>query len=83
MYALYYRKSCPYCIKVLNAIEELGLKDHIMLCDISTKTHADKLSEIGGKIQVPFLHGEGLKMYESHDIIAYLRSNAEKINGER
>lgn len=63
--------SCPYCQKVLAAVDKLDLK--LKLSD----THQDeaarqRLISVGGKEQVPCLFVDGKPMYESADIIAFL-----------
>ena len=75
---LYYFSTCPYCIIVRLALWWLGLK--MPLKDIMF--HQENNSALiagGGKSQVPCLrieneHGDVRWMYESIDIIRYLRS---------
>lgn len=75
--ALYQFKTCPFCIKVRQTLRELSL-------NISTRdARNDPLSrkqllEGGGQVKVPclrFTDAEGNEawMYESNDIIHYLR----------
>ncbi len=74
MLTLYYKPTCPYCQNVLAEAEELGVK--FRLKDILSDAQiADELIEQGGKRQVPFLVDpeRGEKLYESVDIIAYLK----------
>ena len=76
MLTLYFKPTCPYCQRVLGEVEEMGLK--LDLRDISAdESVAAELEEKGGKRQVPFLvDGEkGTSMYESGDIIDYLKEN--------
>ena len=75
---LYYRPTCPYCVKVLNYVKEKNIA--LELRDIAANSQfAHELIIQGGKQQVPFLVDEekGVKMYESSDIIAYLAENHE------
>lgn len=54
------------------------------LKDISEdETYADELVEKGGKRQVPFLIDTetGTALYESNDIIEYIRENKPKTEG--
>jgi len=68
---LYYKPTCPYCIKVLDAIAGLGLD--ISLLDLSRDDQARQtLRRVGGKTQVPCLLVDGVPMYESDQIIAWL-----------
>ena len=68
---LYHKKSCPYCQKVFRFMDE----NHINLDmrDILQPGNQNDLIRIGGKRQVPCLIIEGKAMYESDDIIAYLK----------
>lgn len=70
-HTLYMRKSCPYCLKVLRFMDEAGIT-----LDLRDTTHPgvqNDLVRIGGKKQVPCLVIDGRALYESDDIIAYLR----------
>lgn len=75
---LYYQESCVYCLAVRAALWWLGLK--IPFKDIMF--HPDNNAELiagGGKSQVPCLRikserGEVRWMYETIDIIRYLKS---------
>ena len=75
--ALYHYMSCPFCMRVRNAIEQMSL--NIEHRDIQRdQTHRQDLLEGGGKTQVPSLritHDDGRVewMYESLDIINYLK----------
>jgi glutaredoxin len=68
---LYYLPTCPYCLKVLNFIEKNGIL--IELRCTTEPGNREKLLEVGKKNQVPCLFIAGQPMYESEDIIAYLR----------
>lgn len=68
---LYYLPTCPYSQKVL-----LFMSEHGILIDMQATTepaNRDFLIKHGGKNQVPCLFIDGLAMYESDDIIAYLK----------
>lgn len=72
-YALYIKPTCPYCRKVTNFMAEQGID--VPLVDISTDSAARAmLIETGGKAQVPCLFIDGSPMYESDDIIDYMKS---------
>lgn len=75
MLVLYYRPTCPYSKKVLAAARELGVGLEVR--DIGEQTHAQELVRRGGKQQVPYLvdRKRGAELYESEDIIAYLREH--------
>lgn len=72
---LYKFDSCPYCRKVLSYIEESGRTD-ITLHD-THKSEEDRqyLIEHGGKEQVPCLFIDGKPLYESSDIVEWLKEN--------
>lgn len=70
---LYYYDSCPYCQKVLRAIDRMGIKDKITFKNIlQSQEAADTLVRVGGKRQVPCLFIDGAPMYESDDIVSWL-----------
>ena len=73
---LYYKPTCPYCVKVLDFANEHGIS--FELRDIvADDAHAEALIARGGKRQVPYLIDEanGVEMYESNDIIEHLRAH--------
>ena len=73
---LYKMDTCPFCRKVFRAIEELGRTD-IEIHDINRSMEdRERLVRDGGKLQVPCLFIDGKPMYESDDIIEWLRSGA-------
>lgn len=67
--------TCPFCRRVLGYLEESGRTD-VELHDIH-KSQADRerLIAVGGKEQVPCLFIDGAPMYESLDIIDWLKKN--------
>jgi len=72
---LYMMQTCPFCRRVLNYIEESGRTD-ITLHDINASAEdEDYLVQNGGKRQVPCLFIDGKPMYESMDIIEWLKAN--------
>lgn len=75
---LYYLPSCPYCRKVLRALDELGVK--IQMKNIHEKDeYRQELLKIGGKGQVPCLVINGRAMYESDEIVKWLRQNLKGV----
>jgi glutathione S-transferase len=74
---LYHMEYCPYCLRVRDVMEEMGLE--IQMKDTSLDPAARReLIAGGGMSQVPCLrmqHPDGSVqwMYESQDIIRYLR----------
>ena len=75
MFKLYIRSTCPFCIKVLEFINENNVEFEKK--DIADADNNAELLELGGKSQVPFLVDEenGVSMYESADIIEYIQKN--------
>ena len=74
---LYMFETCPYCRRVMDEIAKEGRTD-IELHNIR-ENYLDKvrLIEDGGKEQVPCLFIDGKPMYESLDIIDWLRANPQ------
>jgi glutathione S-transferase len=76
MLILYYKTTCPYCRKVLRFAETAAIK--LELRDIySDPQIMEDLITSGGKRQIPYLVDEenNVAMYESEDIIEYLKAN--------
>ena len=76
---LYGRDSCPYCYRVKQEIETLGIEEHIVFRDTSfrSKWRTD-LQEKTGRTQVPCLFIDGEPLFESLDIIAWLAANVAR-----
>ena len=79
--ALYYSPSCPFCIRVLRAIEELAID--VELRDVwANPEYRDELLEARGRATVPVLRCTSSErdrwMPESADIIRYLRERFER-----
>lgn len=73
-YKLYVGTVCRFCKKVENFMEENNID--IPLVNINEDRQAMlELMEKGGKRQVPCLYHEGEYLYESDDIIAFLKEN--------
>ena len=73
---LFYRPTCPYCQKVLRYMSEADIEGAVTLRNIATDAEADAtLVRVGGKRQVPCLFIDGAPLYESDDIVAWMREN--------
>jgi glutathione S-transferase len=72
---LYEYEGCPYCRLVREALTELDLDARIYPCPRGGTRFRPRVKELGGKLQFPFLvdPNTGTKLYESADIVAYLR----------
>ncbi len=73
-HTLYYQKSCPFCQKVLQFMEDNSLTMDTR--DTNQPGNQDDLVRIGGMKQVPCLVIGSEALYESDDIIDYLREHA-------
>jgi glutaredoxin len=73
MIELYMMNTCGYCCKVINFLEDNQIPYEKI--DITISANREKLINIGGKAQVPFIVDKenNIQMYESNDIIEYLK----------
>ena len=79
MIELYISRTCPFCIKVVRAAEQMGLeegRDYLLIDAAHGTPGRQKVVDTGGRSMVPFLIDGTVSMYESDDIIDYLRGNA-------
>ena len=73
-YKLFVGTVCPYCKKVENFTKE----ENIELEVVNINEDRDGLNELvekGGKRQIPCLYHDGEYLYESDDIIEFLKAN--------
>jgi len=73
---LYYLPTCPYCLRVLHFLEENGI-----VIELKSTTEPEtkaELMRVGKMYQVPCLFIDGEPLYESLDIIAFLRKEFVK-----
>jgi glutaredoxin len=66
---------CPFCDKVINYINNNNLE--IELKNINIKENYDELILKGGLDQVPMLLVDGKPLYESEEIIKFLKGIIE------
>lgn len=71
---LYYLPECPFCNKVLSFLEEqqISINKKNIQEDAAIK---QELLNIGGKTQVPCLIINGKALYESSDIVEWLKKH--------
>ena len=74
---LYQFESCPYCVWVLDYMRQNNIQIPIKDIHIDPK-NSEELIKIGGKSQVPCLVIDGKALYESLDIIEWLKKNYKK-----
>lgn len=77
MIELYMRYDCPFCQKVIRAISETKMqenKDYTIIDAAVGTPGRQTVLDLGGKAMVPFLVDGPTRMYESDDIISYLKS---------
>ncbi len=65
--------ECPYCQRVMSAARSLGLALPLRNIRKDPSARAE-LMRVGGSKQVPCLFVNGQPLYESADIIAFLKS---------
>ncbi len=76
MLILFHKEECPFCLKVRQFLSD----SHVSYVSVVSPSGAPSrkiLDKLGGKMQVPFLvdTDKGEMMYESDDIIEYVKSN--------
>ena len=72
---LFMFETCPFCRRVLNYLEESGRTDVELHNIRQNEEDRRRLIEVGGVEQVPCLFVDGVPMYESLDIIAWLKEH--------
>lgn len=71
---LYHFQACPYCDKVRRFLASVSLD--VPMKDILLDPQAKwELMDVGGKAQVPCLVIDGVALYESDDIILWIKEN--------
>lgn len=71
---LFYFKECPFCQKVIRYMEDNNIR--VEMADIhADPKNKEDLINIGGKEQVPMLLIDEKPLYESDDIIHWLKEN--------
>ena len=74
---LFMFETCPFCRRVLNYLEESGRTDVELHNIRKNEEDRRRLIEVGGVEQVPCLFVDGVAMYESLDIIAWLKEHPQ------
>lgn len=76
---LYYFKQCPFCQKVLAALDSMN-KTLPMKNVRENQSFKQELLDIAGKTQVPCLVINGVAMHESMDIIEWLKEHEDLLD---
>jgi len=71
---LFYYDSCPFCQYVLQVIDELNVKVE-MKNILEDQTNLQRLMSDTGRRTVPCLYIDNQPMFESQDIMEWLKSN--------
>ncbi len=84
MIELYHAERCPYCVRVRQYFEDNGVAYVSKPVPLGSQASPlkEELRKLGGKTQVPFLvdPSNGVKMFESADIIAYVEEHYVRKN---
>lgn len=70
--------SCPYCQRVLRELEREGRTDVELLDTRENPANQARLVREGGLDQVPCLFIDGKPLYESLDIVDWLKKNPQR-----
>lgn len=76
---LYHKPNCPYCKKVISYLEKI----HKTLPMVDLQKHPEKKSDlirIGGKMQIPCLIIQGKALYESDQILKWIKEHANELD---
>lgn len=73
---LYKYDACPYCQRVLRVVDAIGIPLTMKDTRVSSDYRRELLSATG-RTQVPCLFIDGQPLFESEDIVAWLRAYQE------
>ena len=73
---LYCKTDCPFSNKVLKFIKQINKKLTVKNIDIDHKA-LDELAHLGGKVQTPCLFIDGKPLYDSENIIDWIKSKKD------
>jgi glutaredoxin 3 len=73
---LYHHSLCGPCQKVITLLDQLGVRDRVLIRNISEgKEVQQALEKAGGKVQVPCLVIGESALYESEEIMEWVKLN--------
>ncbi|EMJ64723.1 MULTISPECIES: glutathione S-transferase N-terminal domain-containing protein [Leptospira] len=76
MMKLYQFQSCPYCAYVRDEFQNMELvvgKDYELVEAGRGTPGREEVVKLGGQNQVPFLVDDDIRMYESREIVKYVK----------
>lgn len=76
---LFMFETCPYCVRVFKEIERSGRTDVEMFNIHKDEEARKRLIQVGGREQVPCLFIDGKPMYESLDIVRWLKNHPQEV----
>jgi glutaredoxin len=77
---LYYYPQCPFCHRILQKVEALGLQNSIVLKNTNQDSAARSFHlKTTGRSTVPCLYIDDKPMFESSDISAWLEQNQKTL----
>ena len=71
---LFYFPQCPFCQMVLGTIQQLDVEVELLDIHQNSKAH-QRLVDDTGRQTVPCLYIDNKPMFESSDIMAWLKQN--------
>ena len=74
---LFMFEGCPYCRRVTDEIARQGRTDIEIRDTMKDPANRERLIREGGMSQVPCLFIDGRPLYESLDIVDWLRENPQ------
>lgn len=75
---LFVGTACPYCHMVRKEIEKMGRTDVEIRNIDENEADMKRLVETGGMAQVPCLFIDDSPLYESREIVKWLRKNPQE-----
>jgi glutaredoxin 3 len=75
---LFYYDSCPFCQYVMSVIEDLNLKIE-MKNILRDQSNLKRLVNDTGRRTVPCLYIDNVPMFESQDIMEWLKDNESSL----
>ncbi len=71
---VYYSDYCPHCTGIIDYVKNNNLDVELVNCSSDLKAQKE-IMDLGGKMQVPMMTIDGKAMYESKDILEWIKEN--------